>query len=213
MAEKHKMTVTEALKKQGILEDRIDRAITEAQFCVATKKSEKNAMASTSKEDFKKNAIASYQEITDLIAHKEAMKRAIVLSNATTEVVIAGKKMTVAEAIDHKRTINYQKTLLEEMKAQYTTETKGVDFKNTAVDREANLLVANVLGKEKESAKPTDIEAIIKPYRERNEYELIDPLNLKDKIETLEREIEDFEYNVDTALQINNCSTWIEFEV
>lgn len=212
MAEKHKMTVTEALKKQGILEDRIDRAITEAQFCVATKKSEKNAMASISKEDFKKNAIASYQEITDLIAHKEAMKRAIVLSNAITEVVIAGKKMTVAEAIDHKRTINYQKTLLEEMKAQYTTETKGVDFKNTAVDREANLLVANVLGKEKESAKPTDIEAIIKPYRERNEYELIDPLNLKNKIETLEREIEDFESNVDTALQITNCSTWIEFE-
>lgn len=212
MAENKKMLVQMALKEQKMLDVRIERATSNARFCIGSKKIDKNAEPGTSKEDFQKNAIASYQKVNDLINYKEAMKRAIVQSNAMTEVEIAGIKMTVAEAIDRKQTIKYKKNLLLEMRSQYDMQMAKVNQHNTAVDIQANNIVATAYGKEKDNLKQVDVSTIVDPYRKMNEYELIDPLNLKNKIEELEREIEDFEANVDTVLQISNCSTWIEFE-
>ena len=48
----------------------------------------------------------------DLISRRNKIKSAIIMSNAKTVVEVAGKQMTVAEAIDKKSSIEYEKELL-----------------------------------------------------------------------------------------------------
>jgi hypothetical protein len=54
------------------------------------------------------------------------------------------------------------------------------------------------------------MEAIAKPFLERNEAKLEDPLNLDSLIESLSQEILEFTSNVDYVLSESNALTQIE---
>ena len=206
-----KMLVTQALNELNTLSARISRAINQAGFVVASKKSEKNALPGITKEQFSTDARASKQSIEDLIKRREAIKAAIIQSNAVTEVEIGGNKMTVAKAIDTKESIGYQKLLLDQMKAQYIKQMQVCNTQNANVDSKVDQLIMAAYGKDgKEKISENDFNAIAKPYKEANESELVDPIGIKAEIEKLERYIEDFESNVDAQLQISNCVTYIE---
>ena len=209
MAEK--MLVTQALNELKTISSRIDRAIRNANFIVASKTVDKNAVPGVSKEDFKANAIASMQSINDLITRREAIKAAIIASNAVTEVEIAGEKMTVAKAIDTKDSIEYKRMLLAVMKDQYQNAVVNVNRATKTIDENVDKLIATAYGKEgKEKITEADFEAIAKPYKTANEVSLVDPLKLKEQIDKLEEYIDNFSANVDAQLQISNCITWIE---
>ena len=64
-------------------------------------------------------AKADYQSIEALIKRRNAIKSAIVVSNATTKIEVAGVKMTVAEAIERKTSISYDIQLLDKLKEVY----------------------------------------------------------------------------------------------
>ena len=71
--------------------------------------------------ELKKNDIksVSYQSIIDLLERRNHIKASIVQSNAVTIVTIAGKTYTVADALERKRNIGYEKKLLSQMKYQW----------------------------------------------------------------------------------------------
>ena len=70
--------------------------------------------------DLKKNACSvSYQSILDLLERRTRIKASIVKSNAVTIVTIDGKTYTVADALERKRNIGYEKGLLSQMKYQW----------------------------------------------------------------------------------------------
>lgn len=46
----------------------------------------------------------------------------------------------------------------------------------------------------------------------RNEFEIIDPLNVKQQIEKLSNRIEEFESEVDAVLSESNATTFIEVQ-
>lgn len=206
------MLVTEALNELKVLDARINRAIDTASFIVASKKSEKNACPGLTKEDFSKKAKESQQSIDDLISRREKIKTAIVESNAKTFVEICGEKMSVAKAIDTKDSITYKARLLDEMKQQYDYYLAEVNKRNTVMEEKINELVKTAYGKDTDKNKGTDYDSIANPYRTANEYDLVDPLELKNKIEELERYIEEFTSTVDSKLQISNCITSIDID-
>ena len=209
MAEK--MLVTQGLNELKTLNSRIIRAIEDASFITASKVSEKNAAPGVTKEDFATSAKASYQSIQDLIARREKIKAAIIASNAVTEVEIAGEKMTVAKAIDTKNSISFMQELLNMMTSQYHRSLSNVNNHNAKVDEKIDSLITNVYGKDgKEKISENDYNVIAAPYKSANEFGLVDPLNLKNKIDELSKYIEDFSSNVDAQLQISNCITTIE---
>lgn len=209
MAEK--MLVTQGLNELKTLNSRIIRAIEDASFITASKVSEKNAAPGVTKEDFATSAKASYQSIQDLIARREKIKAAIIASNAVTEVEIAGEKMTVAKAIDTKNSISFMQELLNMMISQYQRSLTSVNTHNAKVDEKIDSLVTTAYGKDgKEKISEDDYKAIAAPYKAANEFGLVDPLKLKDKIDELSKYIEDFSSNVDAQLQISNCITTIE---
>lgn len=207
-----KISITEALNELKLYDSKISKAINNAKLAGAAKKSS-DKVGVVKKEEFIDRAKASYQSVTDLISNRNTLKSAIVKSNAITEVTINGKTMTVAEAIERKNSIAYDDLLLSEMKKQYASATDLVNKENKKVDNKVDELLATLIGKEsnKEVSKETQ-EAIEVPYRQKNEFEFVDPIGLYDKIVKLEAEIDGFTSCVDTTLSIANSTTFIEID-
>lgn len=207
-----KMLVTVALNELKLLDSRIIKEIDRGSFISSAKKSSPKVSPAMSKEEFIEEAKSKFNSVKDLIERRAKIKAAIVDSNAKTEVEIDGVKMTRADAIERKSSINYEKLMLNELKDQLNIHTAKVNSSNYEVDNKIDSLVQAAYGKEgKNNIKQEDYDAIAKPYREANEWDIVDPLNLKDVIEEMEKRIDGFESNVDSALQISNCTTYIEF--
>ena len=207
-----KISITEALNELKLYDSKINKAIANAKLASAAKKSS-DKVGIVKKEEFEERAKASYQSVTDLIANRNALKSAIVKSNAVTEVTINGKTMTVAEAIERKNSIDYDVTLLNEMKKQYVTATDTVNKENKKVDNKVDELISTLVGKDSDKKIDKEaVEAIEKPYREKNEFEFIDPIGIYDKMLALEAEIDGFNSEVDTRLVIANAMTFIEID-
>ena len=92
------MNVHKALSEVKILNNRIIGKISECQFCIANKVTNKT-IKGKSIDEWKNSVQDNWTSITTLINRRNALKQAISKSNASTEVTIAGKVYTVAEAI------------------------------------------------------------------------------------------------------------------
>lgn len=211
MANTETMTIHKGLAELKILESRIEKAIANNRYCIAnqvTNNKIKGVDIKSIKEDIK----ADYKSVSDLIKRHEAIKRAITLSNANTDINIAEKTYKVAEAIYMKNHgMDFYKSLLVELHKQYTNETSMCDKVNLGLDKQADDYAVLSLGN-KEIASPEDIEKARRQYIDTHTYVLVDPIQIKEKIESLEEMISKFEAEVDSALSVSNAITEIKVE-
>lgn len=206
-----KMLVTQALNELKTLDARIYRATTNASFVAAAKTENPNVTPSVTKEKFIKDAKASLDSIKSLIARRDAIKTAVVASNANTIVKIGENEYTVAKAIEMKNSIQYHRNVLSAMKRQRDLALSTMNSNNSKMEDKLDKHVETIFGKEgKNNIKQNEYDAVAKPFRAANEFSLVDPLHIDDEIEALERFIEDFDSNVDSALQVSNCTNYIE---
>lgn len=207
-----KITITEALNELKLYDSKINKAISSSAFIGAKKKvNEKVGVVPTDK--FVSNAKAALQSVQDLIRNRNILKAAIVESNARTTLEVAGKKMTVAEAIERKASIDYDKELLLAMKSQYAAATAIVRKENEKADKKVDEILLTIAGKDT-TKKLDDVNQknVELSYRANNEFELVDPLDLLDVITAMETEIDEFESTVDGRLTLSNATTFIELD-
>lgn len=205
-----KMLVTQALNELKLLDSRIKKEISGTVFVTAAKTAEKKVNSYTTKEEFTESAKSAYQSVTDLINRRAKIKAAIVASNAATTVTINDEKMTVAEAIELKTSIEYEVKMLNTLQNQLNKAESAAVQQNLSLEDRIDNYIEAMMGKEAKGKKD-DYTEMIEPIREANEYSLVDPLKVKDKIEKLGKRIDGFNSEVDSVLQISNCVTWIEF--
>lgn len=206
------MTIHKALCELKILDSRINNAISSARFCLANKHSNEKVNGVTV-EEYQETMKASYNKASDLIRRREAIKRAVVLSNAKTIVKIGGKEYTVAEAIEmNNHGIDLKLQLKNAMKKQYDSAMTTIISKNSVVDDKATEYVVGLFGQKESKTANEEYEKARKSYIEANTMELIDPVNILEKIEALEVEIADFTTEVDSALSVSNALTEITVE-
>ena len=212
-----KMTVHKALAELKTMDDRISKAMRETCYVLAVKHSAEK-INGVSVADFKAQMKSGYQKVTDLIARRDAMKRAVVLSNATTEVQIGGSKYTVAEAIEMKNHgVEFKRALLSCMTAaRNTAHNELARNGGEALEQRAEQYVLSVIAAQPKDAKMSvDSEAmksLRKTYIENNIYDLLDPLDVNKVMAALDADINEFEAEVDAALSVSNALTVIEFE-
>lgn len=207
-----KMVVTQALNELKLYDSKISKAISNSTFVGSAVKSS-DMINGITKDEFQKRATSSFESVTDLIKNRNALKAAIVKSNAETEVTIDGKTMTRAEAIERKSSIGYEQDLLTTMKDQLSYALSDVEKHNIAVDKKVDELLLSLVGRDSsKKLSDEDQAAVEKPYRNSHEYAIVDPLKLQWKIDVLEKDIQGFESNVDTALTISNATTYIEVD-
>ena len=201
------MTIHEALSELKIIGDRIESAIRK-EFVTVNKKSNKKVNGIPI-DDVVANIESRYQKVNDLIKRRNAIKRAVSISNAKTEVVISGVTYTVAEAIEMNNSgIQYQEMLMNELARQLSNCSNKLQMENDNVYKKAEEYAANSVGK-KESSNAKDFEDTRMSYIDTNCYDLVDPLKLTQEIEKLEEEIAAFKTKVDSALSISNATTII----
>lgn len=203
------MTVHKALCEIKILDDRIRKAISNPVF-VATAPEYSDKVDGISKKQKMEDIQAAYKSATDLILRRDLIKRAIMVSNAITEVAICGVKYRVAAAIEMMQNgIKYKEALVEKLRRDYTRAVSLIDRGNEDAKNRADAFVASSLpGKGK--TKDSEAQEMYNAFLKNHSISMIDPLEIKKLIETLEKEIDAFKAEVDGALATSNATTMIE---
>lgn len=206
------MTVHEALCELKTIGKRIDKAISQGVF-VRTKRHSDAMIDGKSVDDFKNQIKASYQKVTDLIRRREAIKKAVTQSNATTIVTIGNLEMSVAEAIEYKNSgVDYKTKLLENMSRSYEVARRAINQNNgDALQSAADSYIAALFGSKESIADVSIIENAKNAYIENNSLDLVDPISIVREIERISEEIDNFTTKVDSALSISNAITTITF--
>lgn len=210
------MTVHKALAELKIIDDRIDSAISNVLFITAVKNGTKK-INGVDVESYKETVRSSYQKANDLINRRNAIKRAVVMSNAVTKVTVAGVEYTVAEAIDMKNHgLDGMKMMLNTMVRQHRDATYNFNkHSGDALELKANEYVMNILGSQGNASDKTDVkqvQALHDSYVANNEFVMIDPIDIEKKIEDIRNRIVEFETDVDAALSVSNAVTTIDIE-
>jgi len=214
---KETMTIHKALAELKVLDARIFNATSGKVFVTSKKVSDKK-VGGVLVETLKKEMKSDYQSVTDLIARRTAIKRAVVLSNAEIKVVIGGETYTVAEAIEMKNHgLTAKKDLLDIMVRQYEKARAEVaKHEGEWIEAKAEQYIMNFLQSQPKEAKTSKDSEVVKKLREdyiaNNTYELVDPLGIGDEIKVLSDWIDAFTTDVDSQLSIANATTEITVE-
>lgn len=197
------ITVTRALAQVKSLNDRIARGTNTAFVSILT-----GGKHESGKQEEEVSTVlkSNLQSVKELIARRAELKGAIVRSNAVTEVEIAGKKMTVAEAIERKASIVLDKQLLQQLQSQLVANQSKAERVNVQMQTRLDTLIQTAVGKDRK-VDEAELKAITGPFEKQNRAELLDPSNLSKEIETLKKEIESFDEEVDYALSEVNAVT------
>lgn len=207
-----KMTIHRALSELKLIDARIEKAINVIEP-TGLMQVGKPVNGFYAKEDFEKEVNAKYQSVTDLIDRKNDIKSAIVKANGITIVNLGEKTMTIADAINFKTVIVVKKNLINRLtqnhntvKAKFTKENERIN--NVALDN-AKIMIGKQ-GDDKVKPNDEDVKNIVEPFVKRNEFHLVDPLKVEDLIENLQKEVDEFEAEVDAVLSEINAITVIE---
>lgn len=204
-----KMSVARALIELKTLDKRIQKRVGSFQPNVPVVGGQMPTSYPNTQAEFEKDAKAAKQSIADLIAQRRKIKTGIVQSNAVTRVEVAGEKMTVAEAIERKASIAYEKLLRDRAGTVYGSVVEFIESHNKGVNDQLQQLLEVMVGKDGD-VDAKDHAAVSEPFLAARKAELVDPLGIKAFIEEVEQRIEDFESGVDIALTESNARTEIE---
>ena len=170
-----------------------------------------------SEEEFKKNAEASYQQITDLIERYQKIEAAIVASNAATTIETSYGVFTVAAAISLRNRFRaatscemmFENNLENKMAADYGKYVDISEKKNKTLNETAENMRLSIWGKEslRKDEKPLEV---VEEYVKENTFEIIDPLGVLQKIEESKLRRSSLLTELETQIKVSNATTFIE---
>lgn len=204
-----KISITRALSEIKLLEKKITKKINEFKPTSVTI-GKKAPLGFATVKEFKDSNKAEYQSILDLIKRRSEIKRKIVLSNAKTEVTVAGLTFTIAECIDYKTSIvGFKNSLCSKIINEYNHNAQIFANEETRVRQNVDRQLEAVFGRDKKVTKE-EIDTISKPYLENNGPVFVDSINCKKESEKLSEWSNTFLLEVDHILSESNATTFIE---
>ena len=215
-----KMLVTQALDERDLLVKKIADKIAKASFVDTMKPNEEKVYAKRiSKEDYAKEAESSYQQILDLIDRFQKIDAAIVASNAQTEITTSYGTFTVAGAISLRSRLrglgayeddaDFEGNLQSKMQAEYNERVRFCDNKNSQLQLTAENMRLSILGKDSKTKDDKPLH-VVEAYVKENTTELVDPLDVKKKLEALQEKRNTLLTELDTQIKVSNATTFIE---
>lgn len=213
---KTEISITRALVDLKRFEDRINSAITNGKFIARTigRNANKKVVGSTSTvADAMKQIQGSYDKVAALFKNRETIKKAIVLSNATTKVKVLNREMTVAEAIELKSTVRFRSQLLAVLKSQLTLERNNVAKSETALEDEIEKALTAAYGSERAKLDQDTLKGVAELRRDQKEQAVLGTELIEAKIIELEAEILDITSEIDFVLSESNAKTTVTVDL
>lgn len=180
---------------------------------VVTNKNSNDKIHGVSIEDYEKYMVGGFDKVNAFIARKNAIKKAVDSSNANTTVKIGDNEYTVTEAISLKNHgMEYYKCLLDTMKSQYAKAIKEITKVDSTINEKADQFIVQMFGDKEKQVGNENVAKMREQWINQNKVVLVDPLDIKKKIDELEEMINNFMSEVDAALSTSNAITMIEVE-
>jgi len=210
------MTVHKALAEIKILKDRIQNEIYNSVF-VSCKKNSQSKISGMDIDIYEKVITGCYDKDVDLMNRLEALQRAVMLSNAVTKVKIKigenEEERTVAEAINMKNnSMMFKKQMLDRMQQQLLQSQAKTNKENETLENKSENYVTGLFGQKEGKTSTDEITKAKQQYIDLNTWELVDPINVQNKIRVLSDEISSFEAEVDSVLSTSNALTTVTIE-
>lgn len=205
-----KMTIHRGLAELKLIDARITKQTNEI-IPTGINQKGKNVNGIYSETDFTTNAKGKYDSVLSLIDRKMSIKSAIIQANGETQVTIGDKSMTIAEAINYKAIIKFKKELVNKLKAAHKQTVGELNKLNEKVETNVQAILEATFGKENVKVGDKDVENVRTPYMEANTFHLFDPLKVEETVSKMEKDISEFEAEVDAVLSEINATTFITF--
>lgn len=215
-----KMLVTQALDERDLLVKKISDKISKASFVDTIKPNEEKVFEKKiDKTEYAREAEAAYQQINDLIERFQKIDAAIVESNAKTEIKTSYSNFTVAGAISLRSRFrgmdaydgdaDFEGKLQRKLQSEYNERVRFCDNKNSQLQLTAENMRLSILGRD---AKIKDEKplSVVEAYVKENTTELVDPLDVKKKLEALEEKRNVLLTELDTQIKVSNATTFVE---
>ena len=218
MAEK--MLVTRALDERDLLVKKIGDKIDRASFTDVKKHNETKVLdGRTDVETFRKDAESAYQQIMDLIKRFRKIDAAIVASNANTLIHTSFGDYTVAGAIALRSRMrgsnscyedaDFELHLHDKMQGEVKNRLITLEAKNKQLEATAENMRLSILGKDTKTKDDRPLE-VVAAYVSENTTELVDPLDVRKKVEELTERREKLLSELDTQIKVSNATTFVE---
>lgn len=208
------MSVTRALAELKRLDDRIARAVNSGVFIGVSMGTGTQIKAhgntGVTVEQLTSGIQSAYDSVTALFTQRDKIKAAIVKSNAVTTVQLGARTLTVAEAIELKRSVANKRALLSFLQRQQATANQTVATLNAQLEAAIDSNLKTIYGADKSKTDKETYDLIAKPQKAAKEAALVDPLNLVDKIKAIEEEVSLVDTELDFTLSEVNAKTDIE---
>lgn len=212
-----KISVTRALVELKNLDKKITQAIGSGVFLgttVGTDNQKKMAVTGNQDIEAAKSTIqGNFDRVCALIDNRQKIKAAVVLSNASTQVTLGGKIITVAEAIETKTTLPYKESFLNALKQQFTFCQNQVQTQSTKLEEDIDKMLAVVYGNDKGKIQPEAYAQIAEPRRKERQPAILDPIKIESKIKASQDEIQLIQSELDFVLAESNAKTEIEVDI
>lgn len=207
------MTIHKALCELKTLDARITKGIGECVFVFANKTSN-TKVSGVPVSEYCEEIKSGYQRVADLLRRRDAIKAAVVQSNAETKVTIGGKEYTVAAAIEMKNNgIPLMQTLLKKMERDNRmARTEASKNNGDMLEARADEYVKSLYGSSDMKNASEEIKKVRSDFIAAQTFEIVDPLDIVTKMEQLEKEINGFLVDVDSALSVSNALTNVTIE-
>ena len=205
------LSVTRALSEKKMLTKRLEDKIRNGIYVgVVIGDSEKpEDRQFVTNENLESAIKSSYDSVEGLLARYRAITKAIIHSNSSTIVIICGESMSVAEAIERKKSIQFEKDMLGYLKAQFSGVSGSIDSQNRSMEYEIDELIKSALGGDKSNKNDDYVTSIDKSRRSILERKLFDPCKINQQIDKYSESIENFNNEIDFVLSESNAKTMI----
>ena len=215
-----KMLVTQALDQRDLLVKKICDKIRKASFTETKKHNEEKVMERrVTQKEFEKEARSSYQQIIDLIHWYDKVDQAILRSNAETIIETSYGTMSIANALALRSRLscsnaydsdsNFEGNLMMKLQEDLNEKIRVMEQKNKGLQNTAETMRLSILGKDTKAKDETPLK-VVDVYVQENTTELIDPLNVRKKIDELNERRETILNELDTKIKVSNATTFVE---
>lgn len=154
-----------------------------------------------------------------MIARYQKIDSAIVASNAATVIKTSYGEYTVAGAISlrsrlrnsdiYDSHLDFESNLQEKMEEELNDCLTRIELKNRQLQNTAESMRMSILGKDVKVKDDKPLE-VVDAYVKENTTEIVDPLNIKEKISLLKDKRDTLLSELDTQIKVSNATTFIE---
>lgn len=170
----------------------------------------------------KREILANFDSMQQLLKNYQTLKLAIIRSNSgiteeSTNIktgMVEGMELTVAEGIAiQKYVLPLESQFVRRLENQLNNAKRTIEMTNSQANTEITSVLEALSNKDSKNLDPSQVNTITEAYQQNKFRQLVDPLDLADKIRKLRDKLDALSVGVDAFLSESNAISHINVDL